>query len=52
MTLTAEQCCNTIGCNCAGTTASEMLSNVPIWVFPLIVLGCALILVLIVRRIK
>ena len=42
MGLTAEQCCNTIGCNCAGTIMQEsLLGNIPIWVFPLIIAGVA-----------
>ena len=40
----STECCRTIGCNCGGTVQIEMLNKIPIWIYPAIVIGVAVIL--------
>ena len=42
--LNATECCHTIGCNCGGTVQIEMLNKIPIWIYPAIIIGVAIIL--------
>ena len=53
MGLSAEECCRTIGCNCAGTQVLEMFNKIPLWLWCLIALGLSIIITFITfRKIK
>lgn len=44
MTLTAEECCRTVGCNCAGTQMIEHMNFMPWWAWMILCLIPALLI--------